>query len=157
MPSRKRRKRRRRRRRNREKKTKVSFLNLKRRWKKQCELHHHSLSGDSYMNTRDLCVRASEWINEWVVQFINREYVLYTKSVYIYTVYRVAMMCIVLAMCICTQYSAIEYRWWCEVERKKRRETEKKRRVYCVSSGKEQVLRVIAVLRARHTLRTIDS
>jgi len=79
--------------------------------------------------------RAHEWMNEWIVQFINREYVLCTKSVYMYTMHKAAMMCIVLGMCICTHYSAIEYRWWCEVKRKKGRETQRKREECIVSAA----------------------
>jgi hypothetical protein len=137
VPSRKRRKRRRRRE---KKKNKVSFFNLKRRWKKQCKLHHHSvrrflLECESLYIYIYIYTRASEWMSEWAVQFINREYVLCTKSVCMYTMHTVAMMCIVLGMYICIHYVAIEYRWWCEVERKKGRETGKKREECIVSAA----------------------
>lgn len=120
MPSRKKEK-------KKKKKTKVSFFKLKRRWKKQCELHYHSLSGDFDVNIRLYILYARKWKSKWVVQFINREYVLCTKSVCMHIVHKTTMMCIVLGMCTCIYYYAIEYRWWCEVERKKRRQTERKR------------------------------
>ena len=88
MPSRKRRKRRRR---EKKKKNKVSFFNLKRRWKKQCELHHQSVRR-FLLECKGLYIymRASEeWVNEWVSSVVYQSWVclMYKISLCVYCVY----------------------------------------------------------------------
>jgi hypothetical protein len=61
------------------------------------------------------------------------------------------MMCIVFSICVYTQLNIDD-----DVKSSVKRE-ERKKRVYCVSRGKIQVLRVVGVLRFEYIHRTIDS